>query len=75
MSRSFAALDCQKRHLNCFRNYVPLLPAHVRGVTEGPLLAPSRLRGQYATAEGRQDVTQRGRSICYQLPANSFYPC
>jgi hypothetical protein len=41
MSRSFAALDCQKRHLNCFRNYVPLLPAHVRGVTEGPLLAQS----------------------------------
>ena len=32
MLHSFAALDCQKCHLNCLCNYVPLLPAHVCGV-------------------------------------------
>ena len=32
MSHSKAALDCQKRHLNCLRNYVPLSPALVCGV-------------------------------------------
>lgn len=25
-------MDCQKRHLNCLRNYAPLLPAHACGV-------------------------------------------